>query len=82
MRAYPQYGGDRWGGEYRNAEMSFKEIGAALGCSPQRAQQIFTGAMKKLRKPQHLRACRDFMSEMDGARKRVLVQGKDGVWRA
>ena len=49
--------------------MSFEEIGAVLGVTPQCASQIYQSAMRKLQSRPHVIAClRSYQHDIDAAR--------------
>ncbi len=57
--------------------MTFKEIGRALGISPQKAQKIYERAIKKLSSPKNIKKWQEILDTLRELEKERAIQESD-----
>ncbi len=57
--------------------MTFKEIGRALGISPQRAEKVYKNALRKLSSPKNIKKWQEILDTLREIEKEKAIQKSD-----
>ncbi len=57
--------------------MTFKEIGRALGVSPQRAEKVYKNALRKLSSPKNIKKWQEILDTLRELGKERAIQKSD-----